>query len=201
MIGRGTSVTKGEENLGKGIYVTSFVKLVLSSAFFSRYGRDDRYKDRKDRDRRRSRSPRDRRRSRSPRRDRSRSRSRDRGTRGGYGKRYERAIKDRYERPGRTFQETFQLNNTFELLFVADPQKTEEKNENKDRFFMPGITGRFRDQIEKRKLLWQKKDQETPQPQQQMSSSQNAAPGGSRITKVWEATTFAQDTDGEFYFQ
>ncbi|XP_018570764.1 uncharacterized protein ZC262.2-like isoform X1 [Anoplophora glabripennis] len=139
-----------------------------------RYNRDDRY--RKDRDRRRSRSPRerDRKRSRSPRRDRSRSRSRDRGGRGGYSKRYDRGNKERFDR--------------------TDQQKNEEKNENKDRFFVPGITGRFREQIEKRKLLWQKKE---PEAQLPAAGPQNPIAGGSRITKVWEATTFAQDTDGK----
>lgn len=59
---------------------------------------------------------------------------------------------------------------------------------------MPGITGRFRDQIEKRKLLWQKKGEET-------STSSAAAPvrppNAPQATKVWEGTTFAQDTDGK----
>lgn len=81
------------------------------------------------------------------------------------------------------------------MEFVSvDQQKSDEKNENKDRFFVPGITGRFREQIEKRKLLWQKKE---PELQQQVAGAQSALASGSRITKVWEATTFAQDTDGE----
>lgn len=77
----------------------------------------------------------------------------------------------------------------------ADQQKNDEKTENKDRFFVPGITGRFREQIEKRKLLWQKKEPETVQPQ--LMGAPSMLPSGSRITKVWEATTFAQDTDGK----
>ncbi|KAJ8953674.1 hypothetical protein NQ314_007281 [Rhamnusium bicolor] len=72
----------------------------------------------------------------------------------------------------------------------------EEKNDHKDRFFVPGITGRFREQIEKRKLLWQKKETES-KPETVASAPTYAGPGGSRTTKVWEATTFAQDTDGK----
>lgn len=61
---------------------------------------------------------------------------------------------------------------------------------------MPGITGRFRDQIEKRKLLWQKGKE--PEKVQATASIPVAPPAStsSKTTKVWETTTFAQDTDG-----
>lgn len=62
-------------------------------------------------------------------------------------------------------------------------------------FFMPGISGRFREQIEKRKLLWQKKEPEK-KPQQKVAQVCSAT--SSRSTKVWEAVNFAQDQDGEW---
>lgn len=55
---------------------------------------------------------------------------------------------------------------------------------------MPGITGRFKDQIERRKLLWQKKDDK------KVDTTAQAAPSH-RTGKVWETTTFAQDQDGK----
>lgn len=55
---------------------------------------------------------------------------------------------------------------------------------------MPGITGRFKEQIERRKLLWQKKD-DKKQPLPMPSTTTN------RTGKVWETTTFAQDQDGK----
>lgn len=64
---------------------------------------------------------------------------------------------------------------------------------DKDRFFMPGITGRFRDQIEKRKLLWQKKE---PERRMEPVAAAAATPTSSRGTKVWETVNFAQDQDG-----
>ncbi|XP_056636521.1 uncharacterized protein ZC262.2-like isoform X1 [Diorhabda sublineata] len=139
--------------------------------------RDDR--SRQDRDRRRSRSPRDsrdRRRSRSPRR--SRSRSRERIGRGGFQRRFDRRNKFNQNDPKSNQLVTEQGN---------DPQ-------NKDRFFMPGITGRFRDQIEKRKLLWQKKGEETSTAS---TTAPEPLPNAPKATKVWEGTTFAQDTDGK----
>ncbi|KAJ3618270.1 hypothetical protein MTP99_006287 [Tenebrio molitor] len=132
---------------------------------------------RRDRERKSRRSPsRERRRSRSPRRSdresrhsRSRSRSRDRSRK--YSKRYDRGGKSQSDR--------------------IDSQKSvdEDKRTNtseSDRFFMPGITGRFRDQIERRKQLWQKKDAD---PKDNKNNGQSK--------KVWETTTFAQDTDGK----
>lgn len=62
---------------------------------------------------------------------------------------------------------------------------------DKDRFFMPGITGRFRDQIEKRKLLWQKKE-----PEKRVERIVQETSTSSRGTKVWETVNFAQDQDG-----
>lgn len=60
---------------------------------------------------------------------------------------------------------------------------------------MPGITGRFKDQIERRKLLWQKKDPERRAPAA-TSTTTTTTPAG----KVWQTTTFAQDTDGRYLF-
>lgn len=63
-----------------------------------------------------------------------------------------------------------------------------------DRFFIPGITGRFRDQIEKRKLLWQKAkepEESVVKPNTAPVSLSTAA--GSKSSKVYEATTFADD--------
>ncbi|XP_044260557.1 uncharacterized protein ZC262.2 isoform X2 [Tribolium madens] len=128
----------------------------------SKYSRRDRDRDRdKDRKSRRSLS-RERRRSRSPRRDRSRSRDRSRK----HSKRYER--KNQSEKT--------------EVHKVDDDKRNNVTDS--DRFFMPGITGRFRDQIERRKQLWQKKDT-------------NPTDNNGQSKKVWETTTFAQDTDGK----
>ncbi|XP_019878158.1 uncharacterized protein ZC262.2 isoform X2 [Aethina tumida] len=145
------------------------------------YGRDrdrDRDDDRRynNRDRRRSRS-RDRKSRSSPRRSRSRSRERSRGS---YSKRYDRGPRtDRVERNERG-------------------NGNEAKDDGpKDRFFMPGITGRFRDQIERRKLLWQKKSEPDQAPEPKPGPQPLGGPGGSRATKLWETTTFAQDTDGK----
>ncbi|CAG9861603.1 unnamed protein product [Phyllotreta striolata] len=144
--------------------------------------RDDRH--RQDRDRRRSRSPRDnreRRRSRSPKK--SRSRSKERPNRGGFQRRFDRGNRNNDQRQGNVATEAVQS----------------EDSQNKDRFFMPGITGRFRDQIEKRKLLWQKKEPgENPAPATSgapATSAQN--PHAPKSTKIWQNTTFAQDTDGK----
>lgn len=63
-----------------------------------------------------------------------------------------------------------------------------DKSADKGKFFMPGISGRFREQIEKRKLLWQKKEPEKEDKPQESSSSRN--------TRVWETVNFAQDQDG-----
>nr|CAI5832126.1 unnamed protein product [Callosobruchus analis] len=148
-----------------------------------RYRDSDRDRDRRDRDRRRSKSPRDsdrlRSRSRSPRRDRSRSNSREKMPRKFPYKRFERgANREKFERMGFEPKKT----DNFDPL-------TASSDDQKDRFFVPGITGRFRDQIEKRKLLWQKKEDDAPK---QGPSKETPV-----ATKVWEATTFAQDTDGE----
>ncbi|CAH2007500.1 unnamed protein product [Acanthoscelides obtectus] len=146
-----------------------------------KYSRDKPFdRDRRDRDRRRSKSPRDgerpKSRSRSPRRDRSRSNSRER-RRFPY-KKFERgANREKFERMGFEPKKT---DSSYPAMASGDEQK--------DRFFVPGITGRFREQIEKRKLLWQKKEEETPK------QGPSKAPVA---TKVWEATTFAQDTDGK----
>ncbi|KAJ3660862.1 hypothetical protein Zmor_005291 [Zophobas morio] len=133
------------------------------------HGRRDRDKerDRRSRERRRSRSPR--RPERESRHSRSRSRSRDRARK--YAKRYDRGAKS----------ESAEKNDRQK---AADEEKRTNTSEN-DRFFMPGITGRFRDQIERRKQLWQKKDVDVKDTKNGQSK------------KVWETTTFAQDTDGK----
>ncbi|XP_064214346.1 arginine/serine-rich coiled-coil protein 2 isoform X2 [Tribolium castaneum] len=135
----------------------------------SKYSRRDRDRDRdrerereKERKSRRSLS-RERRRSRSPRRERSRSRDRPRK----YTKRYERKNQ----------------SDKAEVLKLDEDKRNNPSDG--DRFFMPGITGRFRDQIERRKQLWQKKD----------TNPTDNKNGQSK--KVWETTTFAQDTDGK----
>lgn len=63
---------------------------------------------------------------------------------------------------------------------------------------MPGITGRFRDQIEKRKLLWQK-GKETEKIENIPAATITTPGTSSKTTKVWETTTFAQDSDGKYY--
>lgn len=82
---------------------------------------------------------------------------------------------------------------------MDDQRRVEQQNPaaaEKDRFFMPGITGRFRDQIEKRKLLWQKKEPE----KKEERVVQETPAGSSRSTKVWETVNFAQDQDGTLVF-
>lgn len=72
-----------------------------------------------------------------------------------------------------------------------------DETQPKDRFFMPGITGRFKEQIEKRKLLWQKgKETEKVAENKPAATSTSTASMSSKTTKVWETTTFAQDSDG-----
>lgn len=61
---------------------------------------------------------------------------------------------------------------------------------------MPGITGRFKDQIEKRKLLWQKKEPEKIEPAKVAPAPSFSGGASSRAGKLWENTTFAQDSDG-----
>ncbi|KAH1011904.1 hypothetical protein HUJ04_001176 [Dendroctonus ponderosae] len=154
--------------------------------------RDDRFgRDR--RDRRRSRSRTDRRRSRSPRRQ-SRSPkptgsgSKDRGPRG-FPSRREKADKrmDRLDKLGIEFKP-----DNYPASALEEAERNLKDNPNGNRFFIPGITGRFREQIEKRKLLWQKgKEESTPLVSTPAPGS--LLTGGSNSTKVYEATTFADD--------
>ncbi|KAF7285777.1 hypothetical protein GWI33_009962 [Rhynchophorus ferrugineus] len=157
-----------------------------------RYSRDDRHnRDRRDRDRKRSRS-RDRRRSRSPRKSRSprrsRSGSRDRGSSRGF-------RRDRMNRMNRMDKSGVEFKSDHYTVTQGNNGNT--GGGSGDRFFMPGITGRFRDQIEKRKQLWQKaKDVDfVPSITTPGSSSIGAASAvaGSKAAKVYEATTFADD--------
>lgn len=144
----------------------------------------DRYRDSKD-DRRSYRgSSRERHRSRSPRRSdygkRSSSRERNRS---GYSKRYERATNkmDRLEKLG------IELGASGSDAAGTSGEMYNNKDEQeKNRFFMPGITGRFTEQIQRRKLLWQKKDTKT-----------EVVPTAPQGQKVWQNTTFAQDNDGK----
>ncbi|CAH1132815.1 unnamed protein product [Ceutorhynchus assimilis] len=164
--------------------------------------RDDRYRrDRRDkrrsksRDRRRSsRSPKrssPRRNSRSPRRSRSGSKDKEYKTTG-FTTRREKADK-RMDRLGKLGIE-FKPDN-YPASAIEEAERNSKDNGNK--FFMPGITGRFRDQIEKRKLLWQKAKEPESKPVVQSvatcSTSAIGGAGGSKATKVYEATTFADD--------
>lgn len=53
---------------------------------------------------------------------------------------------------------------------------------------------RYADQIQKRRLLWQKKE---PAQEQTTSTSSSSAAPDKPLGKVWEQTTFAQDSDGK----
>lgn len=83
-----------------------------------------------------------------------------------------------------------------ELQKSIDDQKKTRNDSNKDRFFMPGITGRFREQIERRKLLWQKKEPEA-KPEVTATASSSFVPKGG---KIWDTVNFAQDSDGKLSF-
>ncbi|KAF5286586.1 hypothetical protein FQA39_LY16269 [Lamprigera yunnana] len=139
----------------------------------------DRYKDNKD-DRRSHRgSSRERHRSRSPRRsDYSKSGSYERNR----SKRYERNTNklDRLERLGIEVGASGSSNAT---------TSTDTQSKEKDRFFMPGITGRFTEQIQRRKMLWQKKDGQLGAHTEPIATAPTQ--------KVWQNTTFAQDNDGK----
>lgn len=77
-------------------------------------------------------------------------------------------------------------------LHYQQQQYHQQPEAEKDRFYMPGITGRFKEQIERRKLLWQKKDDKKRPP---IPAAPSTLPN--RSVKVWETTTFAQDQDGK----
>ncbi|KAF2882491.1 hypothetical protein ILUMI_23716 [Ignelater luminosus] len=69
---------------------------------------------------------------------------------------------------------------------------------------MPGITGRFTEQIQRRKMLWQKKDAKPDASTEGSSgggggggSSNNSGGATLQSSKIWQNTTFAQDTDGK----
>lgn len=91
-----------------------------------------------------------------------------------------------------------------DLQKSIDDQRRDRSNstENNSRFFVPGITGRFRDQIEKRKLLWQKKQEPEEKKVEKIEpvSTSSSSTSSSRTTKVWEAVNFAQDQDGKLNF-
>ncbi|KAF5284660.1 hypothetical protein FQR65_LT13491 [Abscondita terminalis] len=153
--------------------------------------RDDRGRRNKDeRDDRRSYrgTSRERHRSRSPRRSDygKRSSSHER-TRSGYSKRYDRASNkmDRLEKLG------IELGaSSSESAGTSGEMFVNKDDQGKNRFFMPGITGRFTEQIQRRKLLWQKKDNKT-------APAADVRPVMPQGQKVWQNTTFAQDTDGK----
>ncbi|XP_030762771.1 arginine/serine-rich coiled-coil protein 2 isoform X1 [Sitophilus oryzae] len=152
-----------------------------------RSSRDDRYnRDRRsdrDRERKRSRS-RDRRRSRSPPR---RSRSGSRGPSKGFRRDRASHRMDRLDKLGIPFKPD---------TYPSSALQGNSEGNSGDRFFMPGITGRFRDQIEKRKQLWQKGKDEPVVPVNIPGPSNNGSNinmAGSKAAKVYEATTFADD--------
>lgn len=87
-------------------------------------------------------------------------------------------------------------NRNFSTTATATAAATVATTDGDNRFFMPGITGRFRDQIEKRKLLWQKNKQQEPEKRVE-HVEQVCSATSSRTTKVWETVNFAQDQDGE----
>ncbi|XP_066144804.1 uncharacterized protein ZC262.2-like isoform X2 [Euwallacea fornicatus] len=149
--------------------------------------RDRGYERRRD-DRRDKRRSRERRRSRSPRKSPKRSRSGSRGPRG-FPSRKEKADKrmDRLDKLGIEFKPDNYPASAIE--------EAELKSTQGDRFFVPGITGRFRDQIEKRKLLWHKAKEEdsTAVAKPSTTTASLAMATGSKSSKVYEATTFADD--------
>ncbi|XP_025834861.1 uncharacterized protein ZC262.2 isoform X2 [Agrilus planipennis] len=165
---------------------------------------EDKYRDRerdrgrdynRDKYRGRRSSSRDRR-SRSPRRSeykrRSRSGSRERGGKSGYSRRYDRGS----ARMGRI--EKLGIDIKSSVIPQPAPEAPVDTN---NRFYMPGITGRFTEQIQRRKLLWQKnKDSEIIEPtagpvnKPTASSTTSSNP---KTGKLWETTTFAQDQDGK----
>ncbi|KAK9754088.1 Small acidic protein family [Popillia japonica] len=154
----------------------------------------DKYRDDRSRNYRTKRSSSRERRSRSPRKPDFRGSPRKPDFRGKRSSSREREMKATYQRrfdrgPPKPEQEKIEINKPVE----PPPMKQEP---DKDRFYMPGITGRFKDQIERRKLLeslasynfrWQKKD---PERKECPATSTTAG-------KVWQATTFAQDSDGK----
>ncbi|XP_066255576.1 arginine/serine-rich coiled-coil protein 2-like isoform X4 [Euwallacea similis] len=151
-------------------------------------GYERRRDDRSNRDRRERRRSRDHRRSRSPRKSPKRSRSGSRGPRG-FPSRKEKADKrmDRLDKLGIEFKPDNYPASAIE--------EAELKSTQGDRFFVPGITGRFRDQIEKRKLLWHKAKEEdsTAVAKPSTTTASLAMGAGSKSSKVYEATTFADD--------
>ncbi|KAL1501581.1 hypothetical protein ABEB36_006879 [Hypothenemus hampei] len=158
-----------------------------------RYTRDRRLKRRsRSRHRKRSRSPKKSKSPKSPKR--SRSKSKERGSRN-LPSRREKADKriNRLDKLGIEFKP-----DSYPAAALEEAELNSKAESGNDRFFMPGITGRFRDQIEKRKLLWQKA--RDPDPTSNATSTitrpsfgLSTVAGSSKATKVYEATTFADD--------
>ncbi|KRT78868.1 hypothetical protein AMK59_7692 [Oryctes borbonicus] len=145
-----------------------------------KYSRD-KYRDDRSKSYRSNRSSSKERRSRSPRKPEfrgKRSSSRDRDVKAAYQRKFERSAPK------------LEQEKIVEVAKPVEPPPPKQETDNKDRFYMPGITGRFKEQIERRKLLWQKKEPERKQP---------TATSTTTAGKVWQTTTttFAQDTDGK----
>lgn len=56
---------------------------------------------------------------------------------------------------------------------------------------------RYAEQIQKRRLLWQKKETATPQAQAAPEPPKETQANRPNLGRIWENTTFAQDTDGK----
>ncbi|XP_017786749.1 PREDICTED: uncharacterized protein ZC262.2 isoform X6 [Nicrophorus vespilloides] len=90
-----------------------------------------------------------------------------------------------------------------EKIVPQQQPATEPHVMSESKFFIPGVTGRLREQMEKRKQLWQKKPAEperksSPNPATSTTFNSIASSGsGSKTGKVWETTIFAQDQDGK----
>ena len=175
-----------------------------------RYRGSDRSKDTRERyrnDRRQRRSSSRDRRSRSPRRNdyRSGKQSNSRDTKLSYGRKFDRANEKmaHLEKLGTRYCKCVPVTHTNSVLLTgisfncaSDGQKLSTESQSGtelNRFFMPGVTGKFRDQIERRKLLWQKKEPESKE------VNNVRAMGVTATGKVWETTTFAQDSDGKSF--
>lgn len=84
----------------------------------------------------------------------------------------------------------YQAQNPSGLNQNVAPSATQTTSE--DRLLPPGVTGRLREQMERRKALWQKKPEPDVQDVQQVQQVQANTSG-----KVWQATTFAHDQEGK----
>lgn len=85
-----------------------------------------------------------------------------------------------------------EIDFSYRVLQVGWPSCVTEKS-----LCLTMFSGRFRDQIEKRKLLWQKaKEPEESAVKPNTAPVSLSTAAGSKSSKVYEATTFA---DGKLY--